>query len=234
MLDADALPADVRPRWASSALVTVDVQRDTLEGGALEIPGTTTALGPMAELARAYRRAGRPIVHVLRLYRADGSNADRVRRAAVAVGGPMLRPGTEGSELAGALLPDPHVVLDPESLLRGELQQIGPSEVVLYKPHRGAFYDTALGEHLHGAGVDTVVVCGANFPNCPRTTIYEASERDLRVVVAEDGVSGLYPQGVIELRGIGAVVAGATEIVGALEAGLGGRADGGAARSERR
>jgi len=217
MLD-DVLPEDVRPRLASSALVTVDVQRDTLDGGALEIAGTSAALGHMAELARAFRAARRPIVHIVRLYLADGSNADPVRRAAVAHGGPMLRPGTDGSELAAGLLPDPGLTLDPDALLRGDAQSIGPAEVVLYKPRWGAFFGTALESHLRDAEVDTVVLCGANFPNCPRTTIYEASERDLRVVVAEDAVSGLYPQGVAELRAIGAAVAPAADIVAALAA----------------
>jgi nicotinamidase-related amidase len=216
VLDTDAIPVDIRPRWASSALLTIDVQRDTLDGGVLEIPGTSAALGPMAGLVRAFRAAGRPIVHVVRLYLPDGSNADRVRRAAVAGPVPMLRPGTDGSELAPGLLPDPGTVLDPASLLRGEPQRLGPDEVALYKPRWGAFYDTPLDQHLRGAGVDTVVVCGANFPNCPRTTIYEASERDLRVVVPEDAVSGLYPQGAAELRGIGVVLATAADIVAAL------------------
>jgi nicotinamidase-related amidase len=218
MLDADALPADIRPHWASCALLTIDVQRDTLDGGALEIAGTSAALGAMAELARAFRATRRPIVHVVRLYLADGSNADRVRRAAVAGGGPMLRPGTDGSQIAEPLLPRPDVLLEHASLLRGEPQQIGPGEIALYKARWGAFFDTPLAEHLRDAGTDTVVVCGANFPNCPRTTIYEASERDLRVVVAEDAVSGLYPQGAAELRGIGAVLAPAYEIVAALAA----------------
>jgi nicotinamidase-related amidase len=221
MFDLAGVPDDVRPHWASCALVTVDVQRDTLDGGALEIAGTTRALGAMAALARAFRSAGRPIVHVVRLYLADGSNADRVRRGAVAGGGPMLRPGTDGSELAANLLPDPSVTLDHAALLRGEVQQIAHDEVALYKPRWGAFYDTALEDHLREAGIDTVVVCGANFPNCPRTTIYEASERDLRVVVAEDAVSGLNPQGAAELLGVGVVLAPAAAIVAALAAGGG-------------
>jgi hypothetical protein len=32
----------------------------------------------------------------------------------------------------------------------------------------------------HDLGVNTVVVCVCNFPNCPRTTIYEASEREMK------------------------------------------------------
>ena len=69
-------PDDLRPHFELSALVTVDVQRDVLDGGTLEVPGTSAALGHIADLACAFRSAGRPIVHVVRLYLADGSNAD--------------------------------------------------------------------------------------------------------------------------------------------------------------
>src|SRR3989442_358297 len=31
-------------------------------------------------------------------------------------------------------------------------------------------------------GISTLVCCGCNFPNCPRTSLYEASERDFRLV----------------------------------------------------
>ena len=201
------LPEDVRPHFDKAALVTIDVQCDVLDGGPMEIAGTTDALGRMAELARAFRAARRPIVHVVRLYRADGSNADLVRRSRIAGSGPLLRPGTRGSQIAPGLLPEGAPDLDAELLLGGDLQVIADDEVVVYKARWGAFYGTALEAHLRAAGVDTVVVCGANFPNCPRTTVYEASERDLRVVLVDDAVSGLYDQGIAELRGIGVVVA---------------------------
>ena len=215
------IPDDVAPHWTSSALVTVDVQRDTLDGGALEIAGTSRALDAMAGLVRAFRGARRPIVHVVRLYLPDGSNAEPVRRAVIAGGGPMLQPGGEGSQLAAPLLPDPSVELDHARLLAGGLQHLGDDEVVLYKPRWGAFYGTALDAHLHDLGVDTVVVCGANFPNCPRATIYEASERDLRIVVAEDALSGLYPKGADELRAIGVVLMSAAAVADGLGAGAG-------------
>jgi nicotinamidase-related amidase len=51
--------------------------------------------------------------------------------------------------------------------------------------------------------VDTVVVAGCNYPNCPRASIYEASERDYLVVLVEDAVSGLYDRGRTELTNIG-------------------------------
>ena len=83
------------------------------------------------------------------------------------------------------------------------LQQIGTAEHVIYKPRWGAFYRTSLERHLRESGVDTVVFAGCNFPNCPRTSIYEASERDFRIVLVSDAVSGLYDRGVDECRAIG-------------------------------
>jgi hypothetical protein len=51
--------------------------------------------------------------------------------------------------------------------------------------------------------VNTLVICGCNFPNCPRTTIYEASEKDYRIVAVADTISGVYERGMRELKGIG-------------------------------
>src|SRR6184192_1575266 len=76
----------IAPDFASSALVTIDTQRDTLDGQPFEVPGTSAALPEMRRLAAAFRAAGRPIVHVVRLYRPDGSNVDLCRRRAVADG----------------------------------------------------------------------------------------------------------------------------------------------------
>src|SRR5919198_5777792 len=165
-----------QPDFASSALLTIDTQRDVLDGQPLEIPGTSAALPAMLRLIDGFRKAGRPIVHVVRLYCADGRNVDLCRRRAVEQGARILAPGSEGAELAPGLLPDPKTRLDPEALLGGELQEVGTREVALYKPRWGAFYGTALEEHLRSEMVSTIVFCGCNFPNCPRTSVYEASE----------------------------------------------------------
>jgi hypothetical protein len=56
----------------------------------------------------------------------------------------------------------------------------------------------------------------ATFPNCPRTSIYEASERDFRIVLARDAISGLYERGEGELINIDVGLAGAAELAAAL------------------
>ena len=201
------------PDFPTAALITIDTQRDVLDGGPLEIAGTTAALGPMRMLAEAFRDAGRPIVHVVRLYRTDGANVDLCRRKEVEEGGHVLAPGTPGSQLAPPVLPSPDLTLDDELLLSGRVQAVGPGESAIYKPRWGAFYETPLEEHLREQGVTTLVFCGCNFPNCPRTSIYEASERDFRVLVARDAVSGLYERGERELAGIGVHLLDSAEIV---------------------
>src|SRR5207247_853290 len=80
-------------------------------------------------------------------------------------------------------------------LLAGGIQHVGPGEVIIYKPRWGAFFQTPLEAHLRALRVSTLAFCGCNFPNCPRASVYEASERDFRLLLVLDAVSGLYERG---------------------------------------
>jgi hypothetical protein len=75
-------------------------------------------------------------------------------------------------------------------------------EWIMYKPRWGVLYNTSLEKHLHKLDVNTVVVCGCNFPNCPRTIIYEASERDFKIILAKDVKSIIYDIALQELKNI--------------------------------
>lgn len=206
-----------RPHPGSAALVLIDVQRDTYADGApLHVAGTAAAIPAMARLAAAFRERGRPIVHAVRLYRPDGSNVDPVRRFSIEQGARLLAPGSRGSQIAPELLPNP-VELDHELLLNGKFQEIGPREHVMYKPRWGVFYQTDLQRHLGESGSDTIVFAGCNFPNCPRTSIYEASERDFRIVLVSDAMSGVYDRGIEECRGIGVDVRDLASTLGWLD-----------------
>ncbi len=207
------------PQWAHSALLTIDVQRDfTLPGAVLPVPGTMEVLPAMQRLAEAYRKAELPIFHIVRLYLLDGSNADLCRRGLIEAGATMAVPGSDGSQLVDELPAAPGIRLDPDLLLSGGKQRIGAKEWVLYKPRFGAFFQTRLNEYLREMGVTTVVLAGCNFPNCPRTTMYEASERDFRIVAVIDAISGIYDRGKEELHDIGVQLIETDECVAAVKA----------------
>ncbi len=192
------------PRFKKSALITIDTQNDfTLNDAPAQIAGTREVIPNMAQLLEVYRKKELLIVHVVRLYLGDGSNVDLCRRQLIEEGNEMVSPGSDGAELVEAIKPDESTRLDANELLSGNLQQIGNNEYVMYKPRWGAFYKTPLEEFLQQREVDTLVFSGCNYPNCPRTSIYEASERDFRVVLVNDAVSQLYPKGEEEMKNIG-------------------------------
>lgn len=205
------------PDFRRCALITIDAQCDTLDGEPFEIPGTSAILPQVSTLLNAFRNGGRSIVHVVRLYESDGSNADLCRRRIIEQGAQLLVPGSRGSCLAPGLLSEDVVQLDTAALLAGQVQHITSREAVIYKPRWGAFYDTPLHDHLRRQGISTLVFTGCNFPNCPRTSIYEASERDYRLVLIEDAISGLYDRGKAEMRNIGVAVMTSRECIEALQ-----------------
>ena len=191
-----------QPNYQSSALITIDTQRDTLDGQPLEIAGTSAVLPNMRVLLEHFRKNSKPIIHIVRIYKRDGSNVDLCRREEIESGAQIFLEGTSGCELATEMFHH-NVELQTDLLLSGNIQEIGNNEIVIYKPRWGAFFNTPLESHLNRRGVNTVVFAGCNFPNCPRTSIYEASERDFKVVLVEDAVSGLYPKGIEEMLNIG-------------------------------
>ena len=201
------------PHIARSALITIDTQNDfTLDGAPAHIAGTADVIPNMVKLLTTYRKNGLPIIHVVRLYLRDGSNVDLYRKAKIEEGTEIVAPDTDGAELVDGLKPDASIRLNADVLLSGGVQQIGSNEYVIYKPRWGAFYETPLERLLKERNLDTLVFSGCNYPNCPRASIYEASERDFRVVLVKDAISQLYPIGEQEMQNIGVSLVDTSEI----------------------
>lgn len=194
----------ITPDLNHSALISIDVQNDfVLDDAPARIPGTLEAVPAMRKVIQSFRDSDLPVIHVIRLYMPDGSNVDLCRRAAVERGARIAIPESDGAELVASLKPNSDTRLNAQLLLSGGTQEIGDNEFVLFKPRWGAFYQTGLENFLQGRGINTLVFLGCNYPNCPRTSIYQASERDFKIMLVTDAISQLYPKGEEEMENIG-------------------------------
>ncbi len=192
------------PDKGKAALLCISAQRDFVTPGSpLRASGVRSALPKMAKLVEAFRNHGAPIFHSVRLYKADGSNVDACRRQAVEEGMRILMPGTLGAELIDDLQPNAEMRLDPELLFAGDFQQVDQNEFVHYRPRWGAFHDTALEAKLRELEVTTLVICGFSFSTGGRASVYEASARDFRIVLATDALCNATDESVRELGRIG-------------------------------
>ncbi len=209
------MPDYLSPDWSHAALVLIDVQNDFVDGAA-PIAGTAEAVGAMAELAAAFRAAGLPIVHVVRSYEPGEHDVDLVRREAIEGGARIVAPGSAGAGLPEALQPAGAPDLDWTLLRSGHVQSLGPRESVLYKPRWSAFHRTELEDFLRGQDVTTIVVAGCNLPNCPRATLFDASERDFRAVLVPDATSQTTPERLSDLALIGVQLLGTGQVTAAL------------------
>lgn len=190
-----------------SALLIIDMQYDFANpAGRAYIAGSREILPELIELARIFRENRRPVFHIVRLYHPDGSNAELCRKGVVSSDNPVVAPGSPGAAIVPGLLPDGAGDINSEALLSGRVVQLGERDFILYKPRWGAFYQTALHDVLQSNGINSLLVAGCNFPNCPRTTIYEASERDYRLAILPSAMSGVYDRGIHELRNIGVLL----------------------------
>jgi nicotinamidase-related amidase len=212
----DDLDPHVVPELDRSALVVIDTQVDFVDGGASPIPGTSGVVPVIARLLQRYREARRPIVHVVRLY--EGQDVDLARRTLIASGAPVVRPGSAGSQIVPELCPPGAAPLDPDRLRAGAVQALAPGEWAVWKPRWDAFHRTPLDDHLRALDVTTVVLAGCNYPNCPRATVYGASARDYRVLIASDAVSGVQRHHLEEAGLMGVVHALSSVIAGRLDA----------------
>jgi nicotinamidase-related amidase len=173
-----------------TALVIIDMQRDFLEpGGFGESLGNKVSLlgaavGPIKAVLDSARKRGMLIIHTREGHRPDLSDAPRAK---VERGAPSLRIGAPGP--MGRIL------------IRGEAGQDIipelyplPTEVVIDKPGKGAFFATDLHAILINRGIETLVVCGVTTEVCVHTTVREANDRGYRCIVPGDCCGSYFPE----------------------------------------
>ncbi len=192
-----------RPDFTRCALLTIDMQNDfVLPDAPVTTDGAQAMLPGLVELVRSWREAGLPVVHIIRLYGPGCPDADICRRARVESGEAILHPGTDGAKLAQGLLHQ-GVEMNFDLLLKGRAQELPGNEYILYKPRWSAFFQTPLAGMLRELDVNSVAVAGTWFPNCVRSTLFDAAALDFRAVAVSNAIAGIYDRGIGELAKIG-------------------------------
>jgi nicotinamidase-related amidase len=173
------------------ALLIIDMQNDFVRLGApMQMPGAERIIANVRDVLEAFRNQGRPVFHVVRIHRSDGSDVEVFRRETFQ-SIPFAVEGTPGSEIIDELRP-------------------GQGEYVIRKNRMSAFMNTDLDLLLRSLGIDTVFVTGIQTPNCIRTTVFDAAAFGYHTFLVEDAVaarnSAVHQANLFDMANIGTVI----------------------------
>ena len=172
------------------ALLLIDLQRDFLEpGGFGEMLGNDVSqlrrvIEPNRQLLAAWRATAFPVLHTREGHRPDLSDlppAKKIRgRGTTSIGdeGPMGRILVRG-EAGHDIIPELYPL---------------PSEPVIDKPGKGAFFATDLHAILQSKGITQLIVTGVTTEVCVNTTVREANDRGYDCLIPEDCVGSYFPE----------------------------------------
>jgi nicotinamidase-related amidase len=171
-----------------TALFIIDMQNDFVLPDSPSSTNAQKIVQPIASVLERFRRSGLPVFHIIREYRADGSDIEQFRYREFMEQGKYAVPGTVGSEIVEPLKP-----LD--------------TEYKIVKPRFSGFMGTELDFILRRLGITDIVVTGTQYPNCIRATIYDAIAYGYRVTVLTDATSAATEEiaeaNIIDLQNVG-------------------------------
>jgi nicotinamidase-related amidase len=171
------------------SLVIVDMQNDfVLPGAPACVAGAYDTVPCIKRLLDFFRVNKLPVFHVVREYRADGSDIEMNRLDGFLRKGRYLVPGTKGCE-----------IVDPLRPMDGEYRVV--------KNRYSCFMNTEMDFMLRRIGVTHLVVCGTQYPNCIRATIFDAVCHGYHVINIIDATSAQAPDiakaNITDIRNIG-------------------------------
>ena len=173
-----------------TALIMIDMQRDFLEPGGFgeslgnDVSILRTCVQPCQNLLAAAREAGLMIVHTREGHRPDLSDVHPAKQARCAPGKKIVDEWRHG-KIMNQGQPGNQIIADLAPL---------PSEPVVDKPGKGAFYATDLELMLRANNIEDLIICGVTTEVCVHTTVREANDRGYRVVVPQDCCASYFPE----------------------------------------
>jgi nicotinamidase-related amidase len=152
-----------------AALLIIDMQNDfVLDDAQLKVAQARAVIPKILEILGHFRAGNRPVFHVLRLHRRDGSDVEIIRQDLFKEH-PFAVEGTPGAQVVEELVPS-------------------PGEYVIHKTRMSAFIGTELDLVLRNLGITDLVVTGIQTPNCIRTSVFDAIAYNYHVTLIEDAV----------------------------------------------
>lgn len=137
------------------ALIIVDMQNDfVLPGAPACVAGAFATLPKIGEAITFWRQAAWPVIYLYREYRRDGSDIEVTRQEAFLRDKRFCLPGTEGARIVQAIAPQ-------------------RADYLVMKNRFSGFMDTELDFILRRKGVESIVVCGTQYPCCVRATLVD-------------------------------------------------------------
>ncbi len=156
---------------ARYGLVIIDMQNDfVLPGAPVRVAGARATIPKVREALNCFRDSNWPVFHVCREYREDGSDVEITRYKPFMEQAKFAVPGTPGCEIVKELSPL-------------------PGEYRIVKNRFSAFMKTELDFILRRLGIARIAVCGTQYPNCIRATVYDGLSYGYEVTVLTDASS---------------------------------------------
>jgi len=178
------------PTEGSVALLIIDMQRDFLEEGGFgdalgnDVSRLQAIVPTVKQLLEAFRAQNLPIFQTIECHKPDLSDcpASKLHR-----GKGELKIGDTSS--MGRIL----IMGEPGNSIIPELEPL-PSEIVIPKPGKGAFYNTNLESLLQEQNITHLIVTGVTTEVCVQTTMREANDRGYECLLVEDATESYFPE----------------------------------------
>jgi len=177
------------PNHKKIALIIVDMQNDFVLPDAPQcVNGAVSIIPNIQKVLDMFREKSLPVFHVYREYRADGSDIEKTRFEDFMHRKKYCVPQTKGCEIVDELSP-----------VEGEY--------CIVKNRFSGFMNTELDFILRRLEVENIVICGVQYPNCIRATVFDGVALGYDVTLVTDATAAqtekIAQANIVDIRNIG-------------------------------
>ena len=174
---------------SNTALIIIDMQNDfVLQDAPQCIEGALKIIPNLKEVLNTFRKKELAVFHVYREYRADGSDIEHTRLEDFLNNQKYCVPNTKGCDIIDEIYP-----------IDGEFR--------IVKNRFSGFMNTELDFILKRLNVKNIVICGIQYPNCIRATVFDGIALGYDVTLVTDATGAKTPEvaeaNIFDMKNIG-------------------------------